>query len=516
MTTLRIFLSSTGRDLDDYRLAVHEAVTELDGCTCVRMEDYGASDADPAGHDRSQVARCDLLVGLVGLWHGNRPPGEDRSFTECEYDTAERQGVPRLMFLTPDDFPVPGNLREDDGQWQRQQSFRTRVRRERVVAEFGSPATLAALVVKAIRHWQREEGLLRLPWRPWRLDLDPPGTLLRPECGVVPFHDRDAELKDLRDWAFSPRTLAIRLYTGSGGMGKTRLGLELCALLRREGWLAGFLDHRSAAVTPEGIAALAHTPKPVLIVLDYAETGRDLLVQLAAAANRRAGGSVRLLLLARAAGDWWEALKREPQGIGDLFVGAAAQRIALQPLTLTAAARRRSYRLAADAFSGALGTQVPTGEPEDYQAPWFDRVLMLHMAALMRLEAETGADEDGILDHHLAREQRFWETLAQRRELPQYVVAGMGRAMAAMTLGGGADDESEALDLIGRVSFFADTPAPILHGIARALHDSYPGEKWIEPVLPDLLGEHLVERQLGEAQDELLDLVLGPKSLATG
>jgi hypothetical protein len=37
------------------------------------------------------------------------------------------------------------------------------------------------------------------------------------------------------------------------------------------------------------------------------------------------------------------------------------------------------------------------------------------------------------------------------------------------------------------------------------LHDSYPGTCWIEP----LEGEHLVKVELGEGEDELLDLVLG-------
>jgi hypothetical protein len=516
MPDLRIFLSSTGQDLETYRTEVREAIEEIEGWTCAHMEGYGAVDAAPADHDRSQVARCDLLIGLIGLRHGSRPPGEERSFTECEYDAAVGQGVPRLMFVVPDDFPVAGNLREEDAWWQRQQAFRARVRRERVVAEFDDPDLVAKRVVDAISRWQGEEGLLRLPLRPWRSELDPPGALLRPECGIVPFHEREAELGELLAWTKEERSLSIRLYTGAGGMGKTRLAMELCRHLRPEQWVAGFLDHRGPTLSEAAIKALAQIRKPVLIVLDYAETARDLLVHLVDAARRRLDAPVRLLLLARGAGDWWEALKREPHGVGDVFFGPATQRLTLQPLTLTTESRRHSYGLAAAAFAEVLEKDVPTGEPEDYQAPWHERVLMLHMAALMRFDVREDADEDAILDHHLARERRFWESLAERRGLPPYVVDGMGRAMAAITLGGGANDEGEAVELIRQLKFFAGTEAPILHGTAQALHDSYPGGKWIEPVLPDLLGEHLVERQLGQDADELYDLVLGPKTPAAG
>jgi hypothetical protein len=42
------------------------------------------------------------------------------------------------------------------------------------------------------------------------------------------------------------------------------------------------------------------------------------------------------------------------------------------------------------------------------------------------------------------------------------------------------------------------------------LRQTYPDPKQgIEPIMPDLLGEHLVQRELEAGADELLDLVLG-------
>jgi len=66
--------------------------------------------------------------------------------------------------------------------------------------------------------------------------------------------------------------------------------------------------------------------------------------------------------------------------------------------------------------------------------------------------------------------------------------------MAAITLGGGVDDEEKAVLAMRGLRFFHDEKESVLTGVARLLRETYPGEnRWIEPVMPDLLGEHLIE-----------------------
>ena len=79
-------------------------------------------------------------------------------------------------------------------------------------------------------------------------------------------------------------------------------------------------------------------------------------------------------------------------------------------------------------------------------------------------------------------------------------------------VGGGVQGESEAIEVLRGLQFFTDQPAAVLTSVARLLHECYPGERWIEPIQPDLLGEHLVQRELEQGADELLDLVLGPRN----
>jgi hypothetical protein len=83
------------------------------------------------------------------------------------------------------------------------------------------------------------------PSLPWDDDLSAPGpfeifNLLHWSSRLSrQLIGRGREKKDLHDWAGGGRDLRIRLLTGPGGAGKTRLAAELAASLRQAGWQAG-------------------------------------------------------------------------------------------------------------------------------------------------------------------------------------------------------------------------------------------------------------------------------------
>jgi len=159
-----VFLSSTARDLAEYRKAAHLAIEGLDDYFCVRMETFGARDWSASEFCRRKVGECDLFIGVIGHLHGSSPPGSEKSYTEIEYEAALDYEKPYLMFLASEKLEVPMNLiREeydkDPGKQLRQQAFHKRVAEKRVCGVFNSPEDLASLIQQAIYNWNHDRRI---------------------------------------------------------------------------------------------------------------------------------------------------------------------------------------------------------------------------------------------------------------------------------------------------------------------------------------------------------------------
>src|ERR1035441_7698746 len=118
------FLSSTGADLRLYRDAAFLAIQKLDGWKCIRMEDFGARDRDVDSFCRARAEECDLFVGIIGHRFGEGPKGSKESYTQREYRTARAARKPILLFLAPNEFPIPANLTELAWKIKAQAKFR--------------------------------------------------------------------------------------------------------------------------------------------------------------------------------------------------------------------------------------------------------------------------------------------------------------------------------------------------------------------------------------------------------
>lgn len=227
MPLKQIFLSSTFRDLTKHRAAVIEAIERLDGYHCVRMENFGARDWEAGTFCRAKVQECDLFVGIVGHLHGSCPPNSAQSYTECEFEAAIAEKKPRLIFLAPEDFPLPANLRESDEQSQKQREFRQRASTGRIRDTFTSPEDLASRVTQAIHNWEVETFRRNvsthdvdqtLALRP----LPPQPNFVHPYPLQTHFTGRCNERAMLTQWLAQGKQPAFALVA-MGGMGKSAL-----------------------------------------------------------------------------------------------------------------------------------------------------------------------------------------------------------------------------------------------------------------------------------------------------
>ena len=346
---------------------------------------------------------------------------------------------------------------------------------------------------------------------------DRPARLLDPDRGVVEFTGRVGELAGLLAWCEDAAAGRLRLVTGSGGVGKTRLALQLADRLRARGWQCEQVgDGQEAHVLADVRAVSAGR---VLLVVDYAET-RIGLAQLLRAVAVDDGTALRVLLLARSAGQWWEQLGAGEGAIRDLVLEAGPVGIQLGEVLDTRLTDEDQVRAVIPVFAAAFGTDPPDPGyvvvvPQARRA----RVLELHAAALVvvlewmaapgvRVRVELG----GVLGELLRHEERFWLGTASKLGLtdgPTGMTPLTLRQVVAVGCLLGAMDQQDAIALLDRVP---EVPRSLK--VAAWLRELYPPDagsgEWLGALQPDRLAERLVVDQLGGspvlAQAALTDL----------
>jgi len=337
---------------------------------------------------------------------------------------------------------------------------------------------------------------------------------LRPDQRVVDFIDRP-ELAVLREWCADECASEVVLLTGAGGVGKTRLVLQLAEEQQKAGWLCRIVRPDGEADVVRAVRAVS--PEPALLIVDYAEI-RPRLAELLRAAAGDAGGRLRIVLVARGVGEWWAQLEACPGGDVRRLV-AAAKVLPLAAVVSRATSGADLVRAAVPEFARALGTEVPgTVEVPVIAEP--TPILVLHAAALLAvLDARDYRREGPVrvvadkkaLAGLLAREKTFWLGSAKTADLTgpdgvDSVVAAQAVAVACLVP---VTDETQAVQALRRVPGLADAPSGKVRRIARWLRqlypadrpDSVPSSRWWGYLQPDLLAEWHVLCQLGDAPD---------------
>lgn len=361
-----------------------------------------------------------------------------------------------------------------------------------VVTRLAQLDTLPQKTARAIQSLA-PAAMITNPRRLWDKNMLPESSLLRAEFAVVPFHGRDDTLEELDHWCTQEPTAAFRLYTGAGGMGKTRLMMEACRRMRARGWRAGFLSGEAGAWD-----ALFGIDAPLLMTVDYAELKRLELRAMIEQTLRRTTRRhrTRLVAIARGRGDWWEDLIRTGHGVGDFLSGPATSVRILTPLAPAPEQRADSFRRAARSFAACLGRSSAgsVSETPDMSPRYFDRVLFVHLAALAAVLGQDPGDENALLDFALRRERGFWDDGVAAAGFADLRGRAVLEAAVVVTLAGRIRTREEAIRLIGKAPALAGQPATAVAALAELLHALYPGDGWLEGVQPDLLGEHLLFR----------------------
>jgi hypothetical protein len=211
---MRVFLSSTGRDLKTHREAAFTAIQGM-GHHCVRMEDFHGPAVKIEDFDSQRVSACDLFVIVIGILHGTCPDGSDKSYTELEYDAAQKANKPCYLFVAPEDFLFPASLIEPDAKRERQRIFRQTALKGVIRNTFTSAENLATQIAIALPKPDETvtgESFLPTPPQPY---------FVHPYPLQENFTGRRTERRMLTDWLTGNRP--VLSIVAIGGMGKSAL-----------------------------------------------------------------------------------------------------------------------------------------------------------------------------------------------------------------------------------------------------------------------------------------------------
>ena len=335
--------------------------------------------------------------------------------------------------------------------------------------------------------------LITWPYSELPLRDDRLSDLLIAKYRVVPFFGRTEEIDDLLRWCRKGDGIEARLYLGAGGEGKTHLFAHACSLMmdnNKERWLAGWLTLKRCCSEPGRLDELLDFDGGLLLGIDYAGSEvSDVITVVNQMLSGAPRAKIRLVLLERTSGYWWETLRSECA----LF--AHTEVIQLKPLG-DECDRRNIFDNAFASFRAIMPQTVDEPTDVDLNREEFANVLFIMTAAALAAAGDPSPTAAGVLDCLLNHETKWRERRARSLKL---AIDGERLVLAAAlgTLVDGCFNKSQAFKLLQRTPDFKDEKEIDLEKTCRTIGGSMGREGSFLPALkPDRLGERMLENIL--------------------
>jgi len=161
-----VFISSTSRDLGDYRQAALKVCNEL-GLVPIAMENFPAIGMGATEGSKRKLDDAHVYVGIFAHRYGYIEKGYDKSVTEIEFDFAgtkqiDGQPLERLCFLVDPQHPWPVDA-IDFQNHERLKAFKDRINATLIRAYFTTVDNFTAQLTHALVGWKERHHVTTAP-----------------------------------------------------------------------------------------------------------------------------------------------------------------------------------------------------------------------------------------------------------------------------------------------------------------------------------------------------------------
>jgi len=152
---IRVFISSTLNDFEEERMAVKDAIDELNptmdiyGIALIAIDLKTGARPNPSKDECLEtVAKSHVLIGLLGLRYGQIDSDTGKSITELEYDKAQELDLPALMYVRDAKKIDPTWMDTDPERITKREAFREKVEENHKRDTFETSAELRGHVLR--------------------------------------------------------------------------------------------------------------------------------------------------------------------------------------------------------------------------------------------------------------------------------------------------------------------------------------------------------------------------------
>lgn len=268
---MKVFISSTYKDLIDYRAAAIRAV-EGTNYQASKMEVFGARAEEPVVACLKEVAASDLFIGIYAHRYGHVPTGSDISITEMEYVHAKERGKKIYCFVIDEENqPWLPKFMEGEPGATKLKDFKQRFQTDYTCAFFTSSEDLGMKVANALSHYvaNSHSDFPISAFEPRK----PTGSTLPTQPF---FFGRATELATIAE-ALAPESRTWgALIDGPGGIGKTALAIRAAHLAPADLFERKiFISAKVRELRPDGEKPLTDFTRPDYLAM-LTELAREL------------------------------------------------------------------------------------------------------------------------------------------------------------------------------------------------------------------------------------------------